>query len=316
MSRTMTRHVLQDVSVRYFLEVVQTGSVTEAAERLGVAPSAVSRHIAHLEGELDTLLFERRARGMVPNAAGELLATHAKRAWRDIERVADEIHALRGLQSGTVRLACTDGFAADFVPNLIADFQRAYGGLRFVLQVTSQGAVPERVRQGDVDIGMTVSTVSERGIAVEVRHPSPIVAVVHPTHPLAARHQLSLAQLTGYSVALPGPDSTLRQLFDISCSRQGLVFQSVFECDRLDPCLAFALAGGGVSFSGELALRNRLARGELVGIALRDREMNERHFEVQTLAGRSLPRAARAFLEHVRSVLQPSESGRGSRPAA
>lgn len=299
----MNHHALQETSLRYFLEVVQTGSVTEAAARLNVAPSAVSRHIARLEAELDTLLFERRARGMVPNAAGELLATHARRAWQDIERVADEIQSLRGLQSGVVRLACTEGFAAEFIPGLIVDFQRQYQGIRFGLQVSLQAQVPEKVRQGEVDIGITVSTVSERGISVALRHPSPIIAVLPPSHPLAGRSQLSLAQLVGHAVALPGTDSTLRQLFDISCSRQGLTFEAVFECDRLDPCLSFVRSGGGITLNGELALRERLRRGEVVGIPLRDREMNERHFEVQTLAGRTLPRAAKAFLDHLLAAL-------------
>ena len=66
----MNPRVLQEISLRYFLEVVRTGSVSEAAGRLDVAPSAVSRQIARIERELGTLLFERRARGMVPNAAG------------------------------------------------------------------------------------------------------------------------------------------------------------------------------------------------------------------------------------------------------
>lgn len=303
MRKTMNTQALQEASLRYFLEVVRAGSVTEAAESLGVAPSAVSRHVAHLEAELDTLLFERRARGMRPNAAGELLATHARRAWQDIERVADEIHALRGLKSGTVLLASTEGFASEFIPGLIAEFQRKYSGIRFALQVRLQAEVPELVRQGKTDIGVTVSSVSERGISVEVRHPAPILAVLSRRHPLARRRQLTLAQLAGHAIALPGKDSTVRQLFDISCSRQGLVFDNIFECNRLEPCIAYAAMQGGIGFSGELALRNRLERGDVVGIPLRDREMAERHFEVQTLAGRTLPRAAKAFLEHLREAL-------------
>src|SRR4051794_5342869 len=100
----MPNHVLQETAVRYFLEVVKTGSVKEAALKLNVAPSAVSRQVARLESELDTLLFERRSRGMVVNAAGELLAAHAKRTWQDIERVTGDISALRGLRSGRVRV--------------------------------------------------------------------------------------------------------------------------------------------------------------------------------------------------------------------
>ena len=63
----MQNRVLQETAMRYFLEVVRTGSIKDAALKLNVASSAVSRQIARLEAELDTLLFERRSRGMVPN---------------------------------------------------------------------------------------------------------------------------------------------------------------------------------------------------------------------------------------------------------
>jgi DNA-binding transcriptional LysR family regulator len=49
------------------------------------------------------------------------------------------------------------------------------------------------------------------------------------------------------------------------CSRQGLHFEAVFECDRLDPCLSFVRSGGGITLNGALALRERLRRGEVVG---------------------------------------------------
>lgn len=300
-------HALQEISLRYFLEVVQTGSVTLAAERLQVAPSAVSRRIAHLESELKTPLFERRARGMLLNTAGEILASHVKRNLRHIEQVVSEIQSLQGLRNGTVRVACTEGLAADFVPSVIADFQRAFGEVRFVLRVAQPADVPDLVRQGEVDIGLNVSMVSERGIAVHSRYPSPILAVMHINHALASRKQLSLSQLTGYGIALPGPGTTLRQLLDISASRQNLVFKTLFECDRMDPCLAFTLSQGGISFSGELALLKKFQRGELVGIPLRDREMRERHLEVQTQAGRSQSPITKEFLAFICEQLEKSK---------
>lgn len=299
MSRTMNMRVLQESALRHFLEVVHCGSVTEAAHRLGVAPSAVSRQIARLESDLDTLLFERRARGMSLNAAGELLAVHARRAWQDIERVAEDIRAVRGLRLGTVRIASTEGFAYEFLPPLIAEFRQKYAGIGFSLQVTTHTRIVQMVREGEVDIGITLGFSSERSINVELRHPAPIFAVLGKEHPLASKRQLTLGQLSAYPLALPPPSTTLRQLLDISCSRQGLHFEPVFECDRLGPLIRFASAGGSATLCGKEALRGYLESKAVVAIPLRDREMNERHFEVQTMAGRTLPGACRAFLDHL-----------------
>jgi DNA-binding transcriptional LysR family regulator len=295
--------VLQEVALRYFLEVVRAGSVTEAAARLEVAPSAVSRQIARLERELDTLLFERRSRGMALNAAGELLAVHARHAWLDIERVAADILALRGLRMGQVRIAATEGYAYEFLPGLMAEFHARRPGIRFSLDMCAQADVARRVREGEADIGVTVSRTSEHGIAVQVRHPAPVLAVMAPSHPLAARRQLSLQQAVAYPLAMPAPASTLRQLLDISCSRQGLPVEPVVTSDHLYPLVSYVARTQAITFCGELALRQHLRAGTVVAVALRDREMNERHFEVQTLAGRQLPEAALAFIEHLRASL-------------
>jgi len=289
--------------MRYFLEVARAGSLTEAAARLEVAPSAVSRQIARLERELDTLLFERRARGMVLNSAGQLLAAHARRAWLDIERISDDILALRGLRLGEVRVAATEGYAYEFLPALVAGFQARCPGIRFSLDMCVQREVARRVREGLVDVGVTVSLSSERGVNVELRHPAPVLAVVAPEHPLASRRQVALAQLVAHPLALPAPASTLRQLLDISCSRQGLVLEPVFTSDHLYPLIRYAACTRAVTFCGELALRQQLQAGSIAALALRDREMNERHFEVQTMAGRHLPEAARAFVDHLRETL-------------
>lgn len=301
----MPSHLLQENAVRYFLEVVRTGSIKEAALKLNVAPSAVSRQVARLESELDTLLFERRSRGMVPNAAGELLAAHAKRAQQDIERVTGDIAALRGLRSGSVRVVSAEGFAFDFIPTVIARFREKYAGIRFHLEVCGQSDIPRRIRDGEADVGITLSAVPEPGIRLELRHPSPILAVMANDHPLAGQRQLSLSQVVAYPLALPLKNSSVRQLIDTSCSRQGLNYTTAMTSNHADALVSFAAAGGGgIAFYGELSIRTRLLHNAMVAIPLRDREMNERHLEVETLAGRALPEAGKAFVQHLTEAIK------------
>ena len=109
--------------------------------------------------------------------------------------------------------------------------------------------------------------------------------------------------MVAYPLALPAPVSTLRQLLDISCSRQGLPCEAVFTSDHLYPLVHYAAATQAVTFCGETALRLQLDMGLVQAIPLRDREMNERHIEVHTLAGRHLPQAARAFVDHLKQAL-------------
>ena len=94
---------LLSTATRYFMEVVRTGSITDAAQAVHVAPSAVSRQVAKLEESLGCPLFERQSRGMALTEAGERLAAWVHRAQQDTERVADEVRALAGRASKSAR---------------------------------------------------------------------------------------------------------------------------------------------------------------------------------------------------------------------
>ena len=296
---------LQEVSIRYFLEVVRGGSITAAAEQLGVAPSAISRQIARLEKTLDTLLFERRARGMIVNAAGELLAAHARRQQQDADRVITEMLALRGLRQGRIHIVSTSGFASDFLPAVITFFRQRYTGIEFQLTVCKPSEVPKRIREGDGDIGVTLGLSPDPGVRVQFRHPASVLAITSAEHPLARRRQLSVAEVVASPLALAeeSSDTTLRQLFDICCSRQNLQYKTVLTSNDLNALISFAAQGGGITLCGELAVRGRIEAGNVRAIPLRDREMNERFMEVQTLAGRMLPTVCQAFLRYLQQAI-------------
>ncbi len=267
---------LQDTAPRYFLEVVRCGSLGLAAQRLHVAGSAISRQIAWLENALGTPLFERRPRGMVPTAAGELLAAYARRCSLEAERTLEDIQALSGLRAGRVRLVATEGFAGDFPPAAIGAFQRQHPGVRIELSVQPPAQVGAAVRRGDADLGLTFSRTPEPDVAVASRHPAPVMVLMRPDHPLATAASLTLARLQGHALALPDADTTLRQTFDIACTRQQLAIDPVFTANHV---------------------------GALCAVPLRDRVMGLRDIELQVMVGRTLPPAVQAFLEHLRRGL-------------
>jgi endonuclease-3 len=228
----MLAHRLQDTALRYFLEVVRTGSVSEAAARLSVSPSAVSRQVAGLEDLLSVPLFERRPRGMVPSPAGELLAAHARRGALEADRVVSDIQALQGLRRGLVRLYSSAGFAIEFLPRAIALFRARHPGMQFHLRTAAPTAVTQAVLDGDADIGLTYSRAAQRDIEVQHRQVAPVIVTMLPSHPLARHAGVTLAQMRPYPIAVPEGDNTARQLFDIACSQRGRVFEPALRAAR------------------------------------------------------------------------------------
>lgn len=295
---------LQDTALRYFLEVVRGGSIREASKRLNVAGSAISRAITQLEDLLGVPLFDRHARGMIPSAAGEVLAVHALKSAHDSERVVHDIQALQGMQRGRVRVAATEGFAMEFIPRLTSDFVKRHHGIQFHVGVHPPAECTRRILHGDADIGITMSRTPENGIQVEHTQPSPILAVMRPAHPLTRFKQISLSQLLAYPICLPEPDTTVRQLFDIACSRQRLNFEPALTSNYISSLFGFLRHHqDGVTIAGEISIRYQVERGEVAWIRLRDRGLNLRNIEVQTLTGRTLSSASQAFLTFLKERL-------------
>ncbi len=299
----MRAQLLQDTALRYFLEVAQSGSLTEASARLHVAASALSRQITGLESQLGTPLFERHPRGMVLTAAGEILATHARRTVLDAERALGEIGALQGLRAGQVRLATSDAFANELVPRLCVEFQRTHMGIQFEVQSLPTAQVPGAVRSGTADIGLCFSRAPHKDIDVAYRQRAPVLALVPPGHPLAGAKSVTLARMSQYPLALPPPETTVRQMIDIVCSRQDLQLAPVLVSNHVKTMLHFVANGGGLSVSSEIAARHMVAAGDIVALPIGDQGMDLRDLELQTLSGRSLPVAAQAFLDLLKERL-------------
>lgn len=128
---------MHNTEIRYFMAVVSTGSLSAASQQLFVAVSAISRHIQRLEKRLGMPLFERSARGMVLNDAGQILANHVRRSMVDMKLAIAELEGLKSWQQTPIRVVCTDGLALNLVPLLLARFRQLHPEVNFHLIVGS-----------------------------------------------------------------------------------------------------------------------------------------------------------------------------------
>ena len=213
------------------------------------------------------------------------------------------IGALQGLRAGQVRLATSDAFANELVPRLCVEFQRTCAGVQFSVIALPTAQVPDAVRSGAADIGLCFSRAPHKDIDVAYRQTAPVLALLPPGHPLASAGSVTLAQMAEYPLALPPAETTVRQMIDIACSRQGLQLEAVLISNHAKTVVNFVQLGGGLSVASEIAVRHLVAEGAIVALPISDPGMDLRDIEIQTLAGRSLPVAAQAFLELLKERL-------------
>ncbi|MFF7653945.1 LysR family transcriptional regulator [Streptomyces sp. NPDC007983] len=290
---------LSGTSLRCFLEVAHTGSISQASARLHVAASAISRRIARLEHDIGVPLFERQPRGMVLSEAGELLAAYARRSRLESEQIVADLRGLGGPYRSTIRLAGSEGFGRDVLPEAVVTFRESHPGVRFRLRVTSPTGATQEVRDGAADLALTYSLGPEEGIRVEYAQTHPIHALMPAGHPLAERDEISLADLLPYPLALMEQGTTVRQLFDICVAAEGLEFEPAFISNYSGALDGFVRKNGGVTLAGYLTYRGRLDADGLAAVPLVNPELSRRSVQIQSMARRTLPAAVSAFLNHL-----------------
>lgn len=301
---------LLEPSLYYFSVIAQAGSLSAATEKLGLTVSALSRHIAKLEGDLGVPLFERHARGMVPSPAGRLLLRHAQRTQSDAQAVFDEIQGEERRRARTVKIACTEGFAFDFLPVSLSNFCRQHTDIAFELEVVSSERASQLLLSGQASIALAFSFKPEAGVIVQFTQKAPVMALMHIDHPLASKPQISLKDLTAYPVMLQDKGTTNRQLFDIACDVEGIEVVPMMTSRYVAALYRFAQAvPRAIMPSGYVSVAKRMGIDGLTAIPFDNPLLTQRRLQVITVAGRQLDALAQQCLRWIVADLEETSQG-------
>lgn len=137
--------------IRIFLSVARKGSLTGAAEALGMSPSSTGRHIDNLEARLGARLFVRSQTGYALSDAGLAIIPDAERAEGALDAVQRKAPGIAGAVSGTVRVAMPDNFATGLILPEIAGFRHQHKDV--LLEIITNVNVANLTRR-EADIGL------------------------------------------------------------------------------------------------------------------------------------------------------------------
>ena len=136
-----------------FMAVVEQGSLTRAAEELGCTQSAVSHCISSLEEELGFALLKRGRAGARLTNEGERLAPAVRNLLNSAEQLKQTASAIRGLDSGTVRIGSFTSVAVHWLPPVLKEFQRDYPKVDLRLLNGDYHDVEQWLQDGSIDVG-------------------------------------------------------------------------------------------------------------------------------------------------------------------
>ena len=125
--------------LRYFVSIVDFGSLGKAAEKLFVAQPSLSQQMARLEDELGVPLLLRSNHGVTPTAEGDALYRHARLVLKQMEQLKQEVMKGVGVESGTVALGLPTTMASVLAVPLFERIQDRYPGIRLQFFETMSG---------------------------------------------------------------------------------------------------------------------------------------------------------------------------------
>lgn len=301
---------------RYVDEVARCGSIRKAAEQLNVTASAVNRRIMDLEEELDAQLFERRARGVRLTAAGEVFVTFLRQQDGDVERMRSQIQDLKGMRRGTVRIACSQALALDFLPRQIAKFRERYALVNFAVKVLDHERAMDALAAYDVDLVIVFRPPFMANFQPLMTLEQRLVAIMKGTHPLASRRTLRLRDCARHPVALPERGFAGRQLLDDFCARSGVTFQTVAESNSFEMLRGLVTHSDVVSFQIAIGAPAMDIMPDIVSRDVDDRDVPRASLVLGQLSGRNLPIPAAVFAESVARSLDAMRKAASLRKSA
>lgn len=282
---------MDDSALRVFCTVVERGSYSAAARSLDLDPSAVSRRMRGLEGQLGVGLFRRTTRSLVPTEAARAFYESVRPALRDLDEAIADLRAGSGALEGLIRVAAPGELGRTRVGPIVHTFLHAHPGVTIELLLADRRVDLVRER---VDLAVRVGAPDGQTTVVRRLGRSPQVLVATPGY---------LARYPGLPEVFAGHRIINRLVGDrVIDLRQGVPADQrahvrvVFTTDDMAAAADAALAGLGITVLPRWLADPHLAAGRLVALDVPLMRSGPPIYAALPL-GRRTPTRVRALLE-------------------
>ena len=231
--------------LRYFVRIVELGSMSRAALDLDMVQSALSQQISRLESELSTRLLQRTPRGVLPTEAGQAFFHEAQLTLR---HAAQAVHAAQQARlSGAVSIGLSPTISSVLGLPLMRAMRERYPDVRLHMVSTLSGHLTSLLNARQLDLAILFDTHAARRWSVMPLLEEQLFLIQSRQQPVAPQIQhaapISLEQLQAIPLILPSGSHGLRSSIMASFSHAGFQSQMAMEIDSL-PLLMEAVDAG------------------------------------------------------------------------
>ncbi|WP_274363572.1 LysR family transcriptional regulator [Paenibacillus thermotolerans] len=241
--------------LQYFVTVARLEHMTQAAESLHVAQSAISRQMNQLEQELGVELFAKMGRNLQLTPAGKLFLERVEALLYDLEHTVMEIREFMDPESGEIRIGFPHSLGIHLLPSVIADYRKKYPNVKFRLKQGTYLVLIDGLLKGEIDLAF-ISPFPENNqyLEGEVLLTEQLRVILPHGHSLSGRDEIHLRELRDEPFVMFSEHYSLRAIVLNACREVGFTPKIGFEGEETDTIRGLVAAGLGVSLLPEMAL--------------------------------------------------------------
>ncbi|CAN1516480.1 LysR Transcriptional regulator [Rhabdaerophilaceae bacterium] len=263
-----------------FVKIVDTGSLTRAADSLHVAQPALSQQVAALEAQFRQRLLNRSKRGVVPTEAGRALYRHAQIILRQLSQAHAEVGQGRQAVAGNVSLGLAPYSAgAVLALPLLLRVRERFPGIILHINENFGGVISELVMTGKMDMALIYQPGAIRGVKFEPMFEEDLCLLASAQIGVGREKEVALGALDGLPLLLPSRIHTIRRLVDSAFERAGIVPNVVAEIESAATLASAVDSGIGATI---------LPRSSAVSIAESQRRTSGRDLTIARISEANL----------------------------
>ncbi|WP_269502284.1 LysR family transcriptional regulator [Burkholderia sp. IMCC1007] len=289
-------------SLELFISVVQEGSISRAASRNHIAPSALSRRIADLEAAMGVPLLIRSPSGVELTEAGRHAFSRAVSVHDQLQSLAREVQSLSGEVAGVVRLHANASAIVGFLPERLKAFQARYPLVQIALTEEISDEVVRACVDDRADVGISACGKLPGGLESWHFADDPLMVVLPLDHELAALSALAFGDVLRFPlVALQAGGSLDRTLKERADAARMPLTLSV-TVNSFDAQCRMVEAGLGIGIVPTSAASAFAGSNGFVRRPLDERWARERALHVHALRKSSRLRAVQALIDALAGI--------------
>lgn len=241
--------------IKYFVEVVRQGGMTQASEHLYIAQSTISKAIKNIENEYDITLFDRSQKQIKLTDIGQTFYDNSLEFLALFEKLSLEMNDVVNVQKGHIKIGLSPMMNVQMFTNALNQFHKLYPNVTYEVIEGGGKIVENLTANDDVDIGITTLPVDHSLFHSVSLYNEELLLVVSNDHHLSDMEKVDLAELKNEEFVLFHDDYYLKDQIIENCKRIGFYPKTVANISQISFIANMIQQGIGISIVPESLVR-------------------------------------------------------------